>query len=226
MTRIKSGLWLGGCCAGALLAGSVLAAGADKGKPEAAAKDKTMQSGLVAHYYRDAVNWNGAWPDGHNTPSSPAANHTFTTYAYSRVEPLINHHFINEGWFSIRWVGYIDLSSTGRVKGTNDAPEVVFTIWADDGCRLFVDGVKVIDSWIACWDESPDAWRTSPPVKLADGPHRIVVEYFQGQSLEHGDTDPIKLHWTCPGRSVDKPQILPAAYLSHTEDDMTNLTGK
>lgn len=220
MKRNKTGNWTGYCCIGMLLAFSGMAWGADKEKPGNGSDKKTMHNGLVAHYFRDPINWNGAWPDDMSKPTASPLNYTFASYAYSRVEPLINHHFINDGWFSVRWTGYFDLSATARVKGTNEAPEVVFTMWADDGCRLFVDGVKVIDSWMACWEKTDASWRKSPPIALTDGPHRIVVEYFQGLSQKADDTDPIKLYWTCPGRKVDKPQIVPAAYFSHTDDDM------
>lgn len=224
MTRSKTGFLVGGCCIVALLATAVVAAENDKA--DAGDKGKPMQTGLVAHYFRDPVEWNGAWPNADSTPKASPAKYTFSTYSYSRVEPLINHHFINEGWFSIRWVGYVDFSASSKVKGTNGTAEVTFKLWADDGCRLYVDGVKLIDSWTATWELDPAAWRTTAAVKLTDGPHRIVVEYFQGQSLKHNDTDPIKLHWICKDRGVDKEQIIPAAYFSHTEDDMTNLTGK
>jgi len=221
MKRNTTGCWAGCCCFGMLLAFPGMVSGAGNEQPGHESTNKTMQQGLVAHYFRDPINWNGAWPDEKDTPSASPLKFTFTTYSYSRVEPLINHHFINEGWFSVRWVGYFDLSATARVKGTNEAPEVVFTIWADDGCRLFVDGVNRIDSWNACWDKTDASWRTSSPIALADGPHRIVVEYFQGLSQKKDDTDPIKLYWTCPGRRVDKVQIIPAAYFSHTDADMT-----
>jgi hypothetical protein len=211
-------------CVGVMLACGAWAAPADK--PDNAASNKVMRSGLVAHYFRDPDHWNGAWPRQDSSPNVSPAGFTFSTYAYSRVEPLINHHFINEGWFSVRWVGYVDFSATAKNKGTNGVAEVAFKIWADDGCRLYVDGVKLIDSWVACWEMSPESWRLSPTVSLTDGPHRIVVEYFQGQSLTAGDTDPIKLHWICPGRDVPKEQIIPAAYFSHTDDDMKNTSGK
>jgi glucose/arabinose dehydrogenase/PKD repeat protein len=49
-----------------------------------------------------------------------------------------------------------------------------FAATADDGVRLYVDGVRVIDKWI---DEGPTTYRTTLP--LDGGPHRIVMEYYE-----------------------------------------------
>jgi hypothetical protein len=205
----------------AALAVCIALAGARGG---AQAASTNMAAGLVAHYFHDARYWNGAWPDTSSEPRDSPANHTFSTYAYSRVESRVNHRFIREGWFSVRWVGYIDLSSTARTNDAGREADVTFRIWADDGCRLIVDGDVLIDSWIACWEKTLKSWRTSKSVKLSDGPHRLVLEYFQGQSLPEGDRDPLTLYWSCPGRSVTDWQIMPDACLFHTDDDTTGTT--
>ena len=49
-----------------------------------------------------------------------------------------------------------------------------FTATADDGVRLFVDGVRVIDQWI---DQGPTTYRTTLP--LDGDPHRVVMEYYE-----------------------------------------------
>ncbi len=49
-----------------------------------------------------------------------------------------------------------------------------FAVTADDGVRLYVDGVRVIDKWI---DQSPTTYRTTLP--LDGGPHKIVMEYYE-----------------------------------------------
>ena len=152
-------------------------------------------------------------------PEVLSSDWTFTDYAYSRVEPLVNHRFINKGWFSVRWVGYLDTSAARRATDGKDA-HYTFHILADDGCRLTVDGVVLINDWRPCWEDSPQAHRFSRSIKLSDGKHRIVVEYFQGQSLRQSDHDPIKLMWSSEERGIEKSSILPAAYLSHTADDM------
>jgi glucose/arabinose dehydrogenase len=52
--------------------------------------------------------------------------------------------------------------------------EYEFSATADDGVRLYVDGVRVIDKWI---DQGPTTYRTTLP--LDGGPHRIVMEYYE-----------------------------------------------
>lgn len=184
-------------------------------------KDHT---GLVAHYYKDHKNWNGHWPDSESVPDVDPRNWTFTKYKYSRVEPLVNHLFIRKGWFSVRWVGYLDTAPGHSGKDDGGEHEYTFEIFADDGCRLFIDGKIIIDDWQACWEKTPQAVRKSVPVKLSSGKHRIVVEYFQGQSLKKWDRDPMKLYWSCVSRHIPR-QIVPASHFSHTESDKKRVGG-
>ena len=43
-----------------------------------------------------------------------------------------------------------------------------FAVTADDGVRLYVDGVRVINKWI---DQAPTTYRTTLP--LDGGPHKM-----------------------------------------------------
>jgi glucose/arabinose dehydrogenase len=49
-----------------------------------------------------------------------------------------------------------------------------FAVTADDGVRLYVDGVLVIDKWI---DQAPTTYRKTVP--LDGGPHEIIMEYYE-----------------------------------------------
>ena len=49
-----------------------------------------------------------------------------------------------------------------------------FAVTGDDGVRLYVDGLPVIDRWI---DQSPTTYRTTLP--LDGGPHEVVMEYYE-----------------------------------------------
>jgi len=175
-----------------------------------------FKSGLAAHYYKDPQYWGGNWPDGVSVPSVNPVDWTFTTYAYTRVEPLINHLFIRNGWFTIRWVGYIEVPPG---HGNPNVPVTVnFELWMDDGARLFIDGAGLVDDWRACWEKTPESHRKAT-VTLAPGKHRIVVEYFQGQSLQKDDHDPAKLYWSSDQIGIPH-QVVPASHFFHTEDDL------
>lgn len=315
--------------------------------------------GLVAHYFADRPTWDGNWPDSVSVPIVDPVGWTFTAYKYSRVEPVVNHLFINDGWFSVRWTGYFDPSPGGstnpalhniggkininpnnsaqnefslvlpgggaitrdmlkagypgyngpgtsvhvKPKGNGNqnsllvdgAPYTIvnaetydiaaasmtvhlyndrvnkkgqamgrwwiaitamdativcgatagsegmggagataargtgkqssgkeyrFEIWADDGCRLFIDDKTLIDDWHPAWDKSPRSLRRASPVVLADGKHKIVIEYFQGQNIKDSDADPIKLFWSCPAAGIPR-QIVPPACFTHGPENLT-----
>ncbi len=166
--------------------------------------------GLAAHYYKDATNWNGLWPDDTDAPLANPKDCTFTAYKYTEIEPLINHLFVRSGWFSVRWVGYIDIPGPGDNV-------FLFDLWADDGCRLQIDDQILINSWYACPENIPEAHRVAT-ITLSPGKHRIIVEYFQGQSLEQNDADPIKLYWACAALGINK-QIVPEERFFHKAED-------
>jgi hypothetical protein len=193
-----------------------------------------LKRGLVAHYYKDHENWKGNWPDSVSVPDVDAEDWTFTEYRYSRVEPLVNHLFVKKGWFTVRWVGYLDTNprkddddddddDDDGVVSASEEKEYKFEIVADDGCRLFIDGNKIIDDWKPCWEKSEEARRMAEPIKLTRGKHRIVVEYFQGQSLKGDDQDPMKLYWSCRDRKIRR-QIIPGSHFCHTKKDETNVS--
>ncbi|MFC1462184.1 PA14 domain-containing protein [Verrucomicrobiota bacterium] len=193
-----------------------------------AKEEKSFKNGLVAHYFQDPEEWNGKWPGETSEPLDDPLNWTFTTYKYSRVEPVINHLFIKKGWFTVRWTGWFDPATPGGDKGNKDkddgdddeaGAEYFFEILADDGCRLIINGKTVIDDWNARWELEPEALRKAKGIRLPTGKHDIVVEYFQGQSLKRDDHDPIKVYWSCPERKIPK-QIVPAAHFSHGKEHL------
>lgn len=65
--------------------------------------------------------------------------------------------------FSVRWTRYEDIPSTENY---------LFTLTVDDGARLIIDGIPVIDNW------QPSAVHTVTANRsLARGRHKIVLEY-------------------------------------------------
>jgi glucose/arabinose dehydrogenase len=95
-----------------------------------------------------------------------------TTAELARDEDAIDHDWgdgspgegIGTNRFAARWT-----------RTMSFAPgDYEFAVTADDGVRLYVDRVQVIDKWI---DQAPTTYRTTLP--LDGGPHEIVMEYYE-----------------------------------------------
>ena len=83
-----------------------------------------------------------------------------------------------------------------------------FAATADDGVRLYVDGVRVIDKWI---DQGPTTYRTTVP--LDGGPHKIVMEYY-----ENAGGAVARLGYTAGRRAAARAPV-PRGVLEHTGRD-------
>jgi len=178
------------------------------------AGSSAYKQGLVAHYFKDITDWNGAW-HGDGSDISDAKPYTFTDYAYSRKEPLVNHQFINSGWFSIRWKGYIQVDPGHNAP--NGPVDVTFELWMDDGAKLYIDGEEIISDWRPRWEQARASHRFAA-TSLTPGYHRIIIEYCQGQSLKKDDKDPAKLYWSSSALGIAR-QIVPSSHLFHTQED-------
>jgi hypothetical protein len=77
--------------------------------------------------------------------------------------------------FSVRWTN----------KPTFSSGTYRFTVRADDGVRLFIDGTKILDEW---HDSSGDEEYTVD--RALDGKHTLVVEYY-----EHNGEALIEVSW-------------------------------
>ena len=73
---------------------------------------------------------------------------------------------VNTDNFSARWTGRITIGSS----------DVKLAITSDDGCRMFIDGVRVINNWQA----SDSVTTFAPDVYSAGSTHDIVIEYYEG----------------------------------------------
>jgi hypothetical protein len=91
-----------------------------------------------------------------------------------------------ENW-SARWTGTLMALKSG---------EYTFCLYADDGCRLFIDDQSVIDHWSLDSGNDPHTGK----VNLVAGQHyRFRVEYFQATG-----NDDIQLSWQVPP-PADRP---------------------
>jgi uncharacterized protein YraI len=117
--------------------------------------------------------------------------------AVQRAEQVIDYNWglaspfpgqINADNFGVRWTG-----SPYFAAGT-----YTFTIYADDGARLWVDNQLVIDAWY-------DSGFTPPYtaiLMLGQGTHALRVEYY-----EHLEAAAIRVEWTPAGGLLPTPII-------------------
>ncbi len=178
--------------------------------------DDGHRPGLVGHYYKDSLYWGGNWTESKKVKVDPEV-WTFWRYAYSRVEPRINHQFTRSSWFSVRWCGYVD---TGLLEEEFDEAEFVFQVKVAGACRVYIDGKIVIDSWK---QESKER-DVKGKVKLNQGRHKIRVEYFLGLNSSLTTKYPLKLRWSSKALGL-KPAIIAPACFTHSVEDLTPKPG-
>jgi len=103
----------------------------------------------------------------------------FVDFTWGATSP---HPSIPVSQFSVRWSGRIQPVQTG---------DYTFYTSVDDGVRLWLDGVKIIDDWVA----PALIERTSAPLPLTAGQkYNLLLEYYEG----NGDAR-ASLKWAGPG---------------------------
>ncbi|HEX6019476.1 MAG TPA: PA14 domain-containing protein, partial [Burkholderiaceae bacterium] len=102
---------------------------------------------------------------------------------------------VNQDNFSVRWSGMVTAGEAGAYR---------FRTVSDDGVRVWVNGVRVINNW----SDHAATTNTSGTVNLAAGQKvTITVEYY-----EKGGKAVMRLRWRTPGTS--SYIAIPAANLS------------
>jgi RNase P/RNase MRP subunit p29 len=93
--------------------------------------------------------------------------------------------------FSARWTG----------RPTFAGGDTTFTVKADDGVRLWVDGSLLVDAW-----KDQAATTYSARVPLTAGAHDVKVEYY-----ESGGNAVVQLSWAGPAGSAPPPSPPPSS---------------
>jgi glucose/arabinose dehydrogenase len=110
--------------------------------------------------------------DGYFTAEYFANPNLVAPAALTRQEPAVDYDFgtgspaagIPQDNFSARWSKTVQLAA-GNYK---------FTATTDDGVRLYVDDVAVIDRWVL-----QGATTNTAVLALTEGQHNVVLEYFE-----------------------------------------------
>jgi hypothetical protein len=166
-----------------------------------------------AHQYEvqalDAAGNASAPATGTATVPAPAASGltgtyfdtaTLTTQKLVRVDRTVAFSWgsgspakgIGADTFSVRW--------TGRVLPTADGAWT-FSTQSDEGARLWLDGVLVIDNWTA----HPLTEKSATVTLSANQAHDLRMEYY-----DKTGTATMRLLWSGPGTAK---QVIPAARL-------------
>jgi hypothetical protein len=112
-------------------------------------------------------------------------------------------------WFAIRYRGTFSIDKEGNYA---------FRLVSDDGSRLFIDGIEVINN-----DGQHPTQSVSGNAYLERGQHSIEVDYFQGPREEIA----LQLFWTPPGGSeqISEPAYVPRPPESEEGTGHTQATG-
>ena len=126
----------------------------------------------------------------------------FETFILSRTDPEINFNWgdpggpdpaVGDDQFSCRWTGEVEAAYTETYT---------FYAAADDGVRLWVDGVQLVDAWI---DQGTTEYRGTIDL-ISGNSYSVVMEQY-----ENGGGATAYLRWSSP--STPK-QIIPQAALA------------
>jgi hypothetical protein len=126
----------------------------------------------------------------------------FENLVLTRIDPQINFNWgdpgspdalVNVDQFSARWTGEVEAAFTETYT---------FYTTSDDGARLWINGVQVVDSWV-----DQGATEHSGTIDLVAGnTYSLIMEYY-----ENGGGTAAQLRWSSP--STPK-QLIPQAALS------------
>jgi hypothetical protein len=134
-----------------------------------------------------------------NWQASYWANTNMSGYpAFIRTEGTLNHNWgtgspdwrVPADYFSARWSRYFDLGA-GTYR---------FTVTADDGVRLWVDGHLLVDAWR---DQPPTTYAAD--IAMSAGEHMVMVEYY-----ERAGGATISVSWAPVGQPTPGPQPISA----------------
>jgi outer membrane protein assembly factor BamB len=120
--------------------------------------------------------------------------------------PVVNEQIVDPDYFAAQWKGFIIIPADGRY---------MFHVVADDGVKLRINGVQVMDSWVV----QPEL-ELSGVVDLTAGTYPIELDFFSDRMAAR-----ISLAW----ESEDLPkQVIPSDSLrsSAGPDGQPGLTGR
>jgi len=127
-------------------------------------------TGLTGKYYDSTAR---SW----STPPSPSTIFASNLLKLTRTDAQLNFNWgtgspasqvKSSDTFAVRWTGQVE---------TRYNEAYTFSMEADDGMRVWVDGKLVLDYWFNQWVK-----RDSAPISLTAGRHNLQVDYYDNTS--------------------------------------------
>ena len=161
-------------------------------------------TGLRGQYYNDSSN--ASYPPANPFAGSPILTGTDATVDFSWAGGSPGSP-VTSNFFSAKWTGQVKAPVTGTYT---------FTVTGDDGVRLFLNGVKVIDGWR---DQGATPY-TYTTTLTAGTLYSIELHYY-----EHEGDAACRLQWSYPGQTT---QAIPQSQLYPTMEETpgTGLRGQ
>jgi PA14 domain/Divergent InlB B-repeat domain len=161
-------------------------------------------TGLRGQYYNDSSS--ASYPPANPFAGSPVLTGTDATVDFSWAGGSPGSP-VTSNFFSAKWTGQVKAPMTGSYT---------FTVTGDDGVRLFLNGVKVIDGWR---DQGATPY-TYTTTLTAGTLYDIELHYY-----EHEGDAACRLQWSYPGQTT---QAIPQSQLYPTMEETpgTGLRGQ
>ena len=160
-------------------------------------------AGLLGQYYNDDSG--AAYPLANPFTGSPALTRTDATVDFDWGINSPGSSSVNSDNFSVKWTGQVKAPVSGSYT---------FSVTTDDGVRLFLNGVKLIEGWK---DQSPTTYTTTTTL-TAGTLYNIELQFY-----EHGGGAVCRLHWSYPGQP---DQAVPQGQLSPTAGQTTGVLSR
>ncbi len=126
-------------------------------------------------------------------------------YHETSIEAQVNWEQTSGSFVTDGPTDYFALRLVGKLEVPSDGPWT-FTLWSDEGARLWIDGVLVVNDGLL--HGYRPVWRT---IDLTAGEHDIEVRY-----LERRYSAGLVLSWEGPGVTEE---VIPASVLSHPPEE-------
>lgn len=166
--------------------------------PDTSVKDKDLLAGILVKVYDTPANTK-------QVPSFPASTRPKQAGVLQKFDNISGNDFKDlQDNFALTGSGYLKIDTAGTYT---------FHLWSDDGSKLYIGGILVIDN-----DGLHGAEYVDVTIVMKKGYYPLRLEYFQG-----GGGSYLSFNWKKPGEKDLK--AIPIFNLFHSNEQQNTLKG-